>query len=68
MTSTNEEMSEEFKRIYKLLGPGTSIGRNFQDGICFIKVRESGNLIKVGYGKNWKEALADVKDVSKTRH
>jgi hypothetical protein len=66
--SDDDEMSQAFQKIHKLFGAGTSIGRDAQkqDGTYFIKVRQEGLLLKVGYGKTWDEAIANVTEVKRS--
>ena len=65
--SLDEQMSIAFQKAHKKFGEGTSIGRNLQkpDEPCYVKVSRSGDLMKIGYGKTWDEAIANVKDVAK---
>lgn len=64
-------MTREHASMYaqQELGRGAIIGNNSQypDLPFYVGVKERGEWTKIGFGKTWEEAFADVKEVAYQR-
>lgn len=65
--SDDELRRKALDKAYKQFGQGTSIGRNYQntENDFYVKKREHGELVLIGEGNSWDEAIANARKPTK---